>query len=940
MIWLASYPRSGNTFFRNVLYEVFAIESLEYNSYLKHRDTQGSRLVKTHQLPYEIDPVNTSIPAVYLIRDGRDAVVSMAHQRKNITEIGSNFRDNLIDIITPQKGVNFGGWSRNVDEWLDRASVVIRFEKLIADPLEAVGKIGGLVDLSNGDSSKLPTFDKQKSGEVRYIGMQRTSLNRRELAEKFFRRGKVGGWKDDMPKDIHQMFWDFHGKTMERCGYHFDGSIDEADIEPRQGDWVRNQIVYLASYPRSGNTFARNILNDVYGIESSSYYDGVGHPENYRDYRVVKTHMLPDDLQDDTARNPGVCIIRDGRDCVVSMAHQRKDLYEPETNFEENLREAIVAAGGSYFGGWGRNVAAWVEKARVVIRFRDLIRNPMKEMERIRNVYELPKPKPENMPSFESMKFGFPKYGRGTRIAKDEEHQKEIVRKSFRRGKVGSWKTEMPKHLSNLFWCYHGDVMERLGYGIDGEIKALNPDFDYDLMRKLGQKTPVGEAKIRVLIDASKIGSPENDGIKRYVLELLRALYPVATNRRPRWIIDLLIHGKIIPLAQYGPRLFIGEWNQGPQEKPNGPVVERNRLVRKLRHHAKHFLRVFFPDLEKDDVFFWLNRVATALHLPVRNPPPNRPSLRHLLKTEAEESGRRDRRHYDIVHVSLPQHYFMVRKFVTGTFVVTIHDFTHRLFRRFHTRRNVALSERGMKFFLRSNTRYIAISDSTASDAQRLYGIKPDCIRRIYEAANRSKFKPLFDDSLGDVLEEHYRIPKKPFLMTLSTIEPRKNLHNTIRAFAELVRENPELDARLVVVGRKGWKTGVMEKLDLDRVIFTGFVDDAHLPVLFNCAKALCYVSFYEGFGLPPLEAMSCGTPVIYGDNSSMAEIFHEAGLPADPRDISSIKEQMRRILTDESLCASLREKSVEKSLEFSWRQTAEETLGYFEDIVESLRSQ
>jgi hypothetical protein len=218
MIWLASFPRSGNTFFRIVLYEVYGIESSEFKVGRRNPNYYKYPVVKTHLLPHQLVPKDPDIPAVYIVRDGRDALVSIAHHRKDIIEPGTNFRDNLRDAIMAARGSFFGGWSRNVTEWLKRASIVIRFEDLISNPVECVERIRPLIDLPEPRVDKVPTFEDLRKKTFRY-GSKRKNLLAEEKREKFFRRGKVGSWKDEMPDELHELFWELHGDMMERLGY-------------------------------------------------------------------------------------------------------------------------------------------------------------------------------------------------------------------------------------------------------------------------------------------------------------------------------------------------------------------------------------------------------------------------------------------------------------------------------------------------------------------------------------------------------------------------------------------------------------------------------------------------------------------------------------------------------------------------------------------------
>jgi hypothetical protein len=224
MIWLASYPRSGNTFFRTVLYYVYGVESSTFHTDPECRiiaDYDKYPVVKTHQLPGELVPADPDIPAVYIVRDGRDCLVSMAHQRKDMVAPDSDYETNLRDVILAPRGTHFGGWSRNVREWLERADIVIRFEDLIADPIGCVERIRPIIDLPEPKVEELPTFEDLRTREFKYEGIRKSAPEEEKefRREKFYRKGKVGSWREDMPEELHELFWEMHGDGMEALGY-------------------------------------------------------------------------------------------------------------------------------------------------------------------------------------------------------------------------------------------------------------------------------------------------------------------------------------------------------------------------------------------------------------------------------------------------------------------------------------------------------------------------------------------------------------------------------------------------------------------------------------------------------------------------------------------------------------------------------------------------
>ena len=260
-VLLASFPRSGNTYLRNVLldvYDIFSWNNIEKFSKAQHKlNEQEARskirnlkgqpakklselrqklffpVVKTHEVPDKVlKECSPDVRIIYLIRDGRDALVSMAHHRKDIVEPGTDYLNNLKQAISAPMGSYFGGWSGNVKAWLPIAHAIIRFEELVEKPVETTEKLRGTLDLPLPDMNNIPTFDSQKEGKSYFGGqarMQKSEDERQEFNQKFFRKGKIGGWKEEMPEEMHAFFWKKHGKVSEELGYLFDGTIDRTN---------------------------------------------------------------------------------------------------------------------------------------------------------------------------------------------------------------------------------------------------------------------------------------------------------------------------------------------------------------------------------------------------------------------------------------------------------------------------------------------------------------------------------------------------------------------------------------------------------------------------------------------------------------------------------------------------------------------------------------
>ena len=679
---------------------------------------------------------------------------------------------------------------------------------------------------------------------------------------------------------------------------------------------------WIASFPRSGNTYFRNILYYVYGIESSTWHNESSYPvdENYSNYQFVKTHLLPKDLVPFDPAIPAIYLVRDGRDAVVSIAHHRKDLVNPGSDFLMNLQEAIVAAEGSFFGGWSKNADAWIQRAQLVIRYEDLIADPASVFKRVEKLIPLPPAQWNKLPDFAEMKFGKPKYGGTSKLVDPQFNPEEFATKFFRKGKSGGWREEMPPHIQDLFWNYHGDIMERLGYETANGSIGQNPVLDYKVMQKMGRPVPQNvNSTIRVYIESTKLLTPANDGIKRYIEHLLKKFEDVLLNGDPRWEFKLLVVNKIFPVINYKEEL-IAEEEVLLQPYETKLLGLKDRVKNAISPKVYKFAS-FLYKISGIRIFLRIIQQITSF----------RPMRVFYQKLAAMKDAP------DIIHIPLPQNSVYFKK-IKHTFVVTVHDITHKLFPSYHENINIDLAEAGMQFILKKNAATIAVSQNTINDLTSNYPVPAGKIHLVYESPDQDLFKWNVNKGLAEIVRNKYKLGQTPFFLCLSTIEPRKNLPNTIHAFNKFVEENPTAEINLVISGNFGWKTEhLSEELHLDnpRIIFTGFVDDTDLHIIYSEAIALCYVSIYEGFGLPPLEAMSCRTPVIYGNNSSMTEIIGNAGLAANANDVNNIKEQISKMFFDKKLRDELAVRSHHLSFEFGWRKSIYNTLMVYEKITQ-----
>ncbi len=266
--------------------------------------------------------------------------------------------------------------------------------------------------------------------------------------------------------------------------------------------------------------------------------------------------------------------------------------------------------------------------------------------------------------------------------------------------------------------------------------------------------------------------------------------------------------------------------------------------------------------------------------------------------------------------------------------VLTIHDLSVWLFPRTHSLRNVVWARTLVPISTRRSRRIIADSNNTKLDIVRLMKVPSQKISVIHLGApDECTPEPQPED---EEAMAHYGIIK-PYVLFVGTLEPRKNLNSLIRSFDQVAKARP--DVHLVLAGRRGWMAqAIFDELErrdlLGRVHITGYVRERYLPALYRQASAFVYPSLYEGFGLPPLEAMSSGTPVIVSRSSSLPEVVGDAGLYVNPLDTDELARAMESILSEPELAAELRRKGLERAAQFSWKKAAEQTLEILRDAA------
>jgi glycosyltransferase involved in cell wall biosynthesis len=266
--------------------------------------------------------------------------------------------------------------------------------------------------------------------------------------------------------------------------------------------------------------------------------------------------------------------------------------------------------------------------------------------------------------------------------------------------------------------------------------------------------------------------------------------------------------------------------------------------------------------------------------------------------------------------------------------VFTLHDSAFRIFPETHTVYNRWFLKIMMPRFLKAADAVIAVSNSTKRDAEYFYQVNSEKIHIVHQGVG-PQFKPELDQGKLAFIRQTYGLPER-YLLYVGSIEPRKNLAGLIEVFSHI----KEKDIKLVIAGRKGWRyRSIFEHLETleleEKVILTGYVPDDDLPALYSNAEAFVFPSLYEGFGLPLLEAMACGAPVVSSNTSSLPETAGEAAILIAPQDDQSWVNALNDISSNPHLREELRQKGFRRVKDFSWDIAAQKTLAIYHEIYE-----
>jgi glycosyltransferase involved in cell wall biosynthesis len=280
---------------------------------------------------------------------------------------------------------------------------------------------------------------------------------------------------------------------------------------------------------------------------------------------------------------------------------------------------------------------------------------------------------------------------------------------------------------------------------------------------------------------------------------------------------------------------------------------------------------------------------------------------------------------------------------ISTPYIVTIFDLSFYKDKKYFTFGSRVIKKLISPLSIKRSKYIITISDSTKQDIIEKFNINENKIKIINPAYDNKKYNLNISSEFINQIKNKYNIIGE-YILYVGTLEPRKNIERLINAYSILLKQSSEKPA-LVIAGGKGWMyenifKRVKELNIKDKVIFTGYALSEEIAALYKGAKMFVYPSLYEGFGMPPLEAMACGCPVITSNCSSLPEVVGDCALKVDPHNENKIAEAMIRLLKDNDKRRYYSQKSIERSAIFSWDKSASKLFNLYDNIAKEINDE
>lgn len=265
--------------------------------------------------------------------------------------------------------------------------------------------------------------------------------------------------------------------------------------------------------------------------------------------------------------------------------------------------------------------------------------------------------------------------------------------------------------------------------------------------------------------------------------------------------------------------------------------------------------------------------------------------------------------------------------------IVTIHDVIYKRYPQYFTKKTILNLQIAFWMVSKKAHYIIANSETTKNDIIKFLKIPESKIKVIYLGVD-DNFKIIKDKDLLNKIDEKYGLTKN-FILSMGTLEPRKNILTILRAFYKTKARN---NYKLILVGKRGWFFKeifrLINQLKMEKYVkYLGYVDDVDLPLILNLASLFVYIPFFEGFGLPVLEAMKCGVPVITSNVSSIPETINGAGVLVSPTNIDELAQEIDLILENEKLRQNMISKGLKQAQKYSWEKAANQIIELFNSI-------